>query len=600
MPKHTLNANEIIRLLQHYPDPQFPLILAGIATYGARLGYEGTLNAKIQLKNHKSALLQPNVLDESISEDLTLGRTSVVDKLPNAYYISPLGLVLKTTTGQTTGWRKIHDLSALMGRSVNDGIPKHYGTIVYETFQRAINLVAKSGRGATLIKRDLKSAFRYVPVSPFNQWLLMYRWNGKVYVELFLPFGLRTAPLIFNLFSEAIHWIMLTLGWDLCHYIDDFLLVLPPSGDVEKAKNDFSRTCEAIGFTIEHKKDKDGTLVDFLGLEIDTMAMEARLPPDKHRRALQIVNETLEKDSIPFYTLEKLLGFLSFCCAVLPLGRPFLRQIFNLLNRKTHHLAHVRISSAARRDLCWWKILLNQWHGISVIRSPSRPVLKVYTDASGKKGIGGIWNDQAFSVHINRRHRTKHINWKEMFAIYFAITLWAKDWIGCRVILMCDNSAVVDAINKRSIRGETIAILQLILLVAAIQDIELHAEWLPSEDNAIADALSRHQYERLTVLCKQLGICPTLLRNSTHLRGYRKKLHSSFGMDLHPQQENHTSQPSTAMRPSPHSNEPESHIQHQLKRSQHGLQRRLSKPKQKQQRNTYKASKVTTIWATKP
>jgi len=139
----------------------------------------------------------------------------------------------------------------------------------------------------------------------------------------------------------------------------------------------------------------------------------------------------------------------------------------------------------------------------------------------------------------------------------------------------------------------------LILLVAAIQDIELHAEWLPSEDNAIADALSRHQYERLTVLCKQLGICPTLLRNSTHLRGYRKKLHSSFGMDLHPQQENHTSRPSTAMRPSPHSNEPESHIQHQLKRCQHGLQRRLSKPKQKQRRSTYKAFEVTTsTWDT--
>src|SRR5947199_2627270 len=42
-------------------------------------------------------------------------------------------------------------------------------------------------------------------------------------------------------------------------------------------------------------------------------------------------------------------------------------------------------------DLSWWKILLKQWHGISVIRSPSRPILKVYTDASGKKGIGGIW-----------------------------------------------------------------------------------------------------------------------------------------------------------------------------------------------------------------
>ena len=75
-------------------------------------------------------------------------------------------------------------------------------------------------------------------------------------------------------------------------------------------------------------------------------------------------------------------------------------------------------------------------------------------------------------------------------------TLWADEWIGCHIILMCDNSAVVDAINKKSMRGITITILQFILLIAAIHDIELHSKWLSSEDNAIADALSRHQFDK--------------------------------------------------------------------------------------------------------
>ena len=171
----------------------------------------------------------------------------------------------------------------------------------------------------------------------------MYEWNGRIYVELFLPFGLRTAPLIFNLFSEAIHWVMQLKGYNLCHYIDDFLLILPPESPmIHTAANDFSEVCDTMGFMIEQKKNKEGTLVDFLGLEIDTMAMEARLPPDKHQRALSIVVDILQRKSISFHTLEKLLGFLSFCCAVIPLGRPFLRQIFNLLNRKTHHLTHIR------------------------------------------------------------------------------------------------------------------------------------------------------------------------------------------------------------------------------------------------------------------
>jgi Reverse transcriptase (RNA-dependent DNA polymerase) len=598
VPKHTLNAKGILQLLEHYPDQRFPQTLAGIATYGARLGYEGTQSAKIRLKNHKSVFEQSIIVEEGINEDLKLHRTRVVDSLPEAYYISPLGVVPKTTAGATTGWRRIHDLSAPTGRSVNDGIPKHYGTIAYETFQFALRHVAKAGRGCKLIKRDLKSAFRFVPVSPYDHWLLMYEWNGRIYVELFLPFGLRTAPLIFNLFSEAIHWIMQLKGYNLCHYIDDFLLILPPGSPmIHTAANDFSKVCDTMGFMIEPKKNKEGTLVDFLGLEIDTMAMEARLPPDKHQRALSIVTDVLQMRSISFHTLEKLLGFLSFCCAVIPLGRPFLRQIFNLLNRKTYNFAHIRISKAAKRDLHWWTVLLHQWNGVAVIHSLPRPVITIYTDASGTKGIGGIWGNKAFSVHLNRRHRTKHINWKEMFAIFFAVSLWADEWIGCRVILMCDNSAVVEAINKKSMRGITITILQFILLIACIRDIELHSEWLSSEDNAIADALSRHQFDRLTILCEQQGFSPILLRNSTHLRNYRKKLLSSYGMDSLLLPEERTSQPSTSTKHSQDFDE-HNHSLHQSTFSQHGSRRRSSRRRPRQPRNTFKASEVTTsTWA---
>lgn len=68
-----------------------------------------------------------------------------------------------------------------------------------------------------------------------------------------------------------------------------------------------------MGFMIETKKNKERTLIDFLDLEID---IRARLPMDKHHRALEIVSEFTQEQSIPFYKLEKLLGFLSFCCEI--------------------------------------------------------------------------------------------------------------------------------------------------------------------------------------------------------------------------------------------------------------------------------------------
>lgn len=68
-----------------------------------------------------------------------------------------------------------------------------------------MHLVARAGRGAKMMKRDLKSAFRHIPISQLDHWLLIFEWEGQFYVDMFLPFGLRTAPRIFNLFSEALH-----------------------------------------------------------------------------------------------------------------------------------------------------------------------------------------------------------------------------------------------------------------------------------------------------------------------------------------------------------------------------------------------------------
>jgi len=90
-------------------------------------------------------------------------------------------------------------------KSVNDGVPKEFDAIIYKSLDTAIHLVAQTEKGVVMLKRDLKSAFRHIPVSPLDQWLLLFEWNGKYYVDMSLPLGLRTAPRLFNLFAEALH-----------------------------------------------------------------------------------------------------------------------------------------------------------------------------------------------------------------------------------------------------------------------------------------------------------------------------------------------------------------------------------------------------------
>ena len=60
------------------------------------------------------------------------------------------------------------------------------------------------GPGTLLAKVDLKNAFRLCPVRPEDWHLLGIRWRGQYYVDKCLPFGLRSAPFLFNMVAEAL------------------------------------------------------------------------------------------------------------------------------------------------------------------------------------------------------------------------------------------------------------------------------------------------------------------------------------------------------------------------------------------------------------
>jgi hypothetical protein len=110
-----------------------------------------------------------------------------------------------------------------------------------------------------------------------------------------------------------------------------------------------------------------------------------------------------------------------------------------------------------------------------------------------------------------------------MFAILYAFLLWHESWRAGLVRLACDNMSVMDAINKRSIKGETVHPLQSILLIAAIFDIDLFAFWIPSEENIVADAASRLQVSHHSP--------------APSMSTLRRKLKSCFITPSHPQHE---------------------------------------------------------------
>ena len=63
------------------------------------------------------------------------------------------------------------------------------------------------GRDSLLAKVDVRSTYRNVPVHPEDRWMLGMLWEGGLYVDKTLPFGLRSAPKIFTALADAVEWV---------------------------------------------------------------------------------------------------------------------------------------------------------------------------------------------------------------------------------------------------------------------------------------------------------------------------------------------------------------------------------------------------------
>ncbi len=103
-------------------------------------------------------------------------------------HINSFGVIPK---GHNTGkWRLITDLSFPPCQSVKDGIDSTLTSLTYMTVDKVGAIATSLGSGALLAKVDIESAYRLVPVHPDDRLLQAVAWQGSVYMDPMLPFGL--------------------------------------------------------------------------------------------------------------------------------------------------------------------------------------------------------------------------------------------------------------------------------------------------------------------------------------------------------------------------------------------------------------------------
>jgi hypothetical protein len=152
-------------------------------------------------------------------------------------HCSPFGVITKKN--QQDKWRLILNLSSPAAHSVNDGIPCDPYLLHYISVDTTIHALLALAPGAQLAKFDVEAAYRNIPIHPANQCLLGMYWRDGYFVDLPLPFGLRSAPFIFYSVADLVEWILKHNYGLRClyHYLDDYL-TLGPAHSQECARND--------------------------------------------------------------------------------------------------------------------------------------------------------------------------------------------------------------------------------------------------------------------------------------------------------------------------------------------------------------------------
>ena len=447
-PSTPVNIVSLSAELKHHPDEQFIASLIHDLQWGCNIGYAGPRSARIT-PNLKSAYLHPEAVSAALVKEVSNGHTAgpfPTPPIPNLQ-CSPLRVVPK----KDGSWRIIMDLSSPHGSSVNDFISKDDFALHYATFDQALTLVARYGTNALMAKLDIKSAFRLCPVRLEDRELLGIHWQGQFYVDLRLPFGLRSSPYLFNRLADAFEWLLKNNHRvkDLMHYLDDYFTVGPANSPVcANNVKTIIQVASNVGIPLApNKLEGPTTRLTFLGILIDSSCMETSLPDDKLQELLTELQSWSSRNKCLKRELLSLIGKLNFACRIIPAGRIFLRRLIDLSTsaRLPHH--HVTMNREARRDITWWLQFLPTWNGRAIIPEPhwtKSPDLELFTDASGSLGYGIFYMGHWISKPWPPQLQDRSIQWKELYPIAIACLLWGQQWSGKKLLFHCDNQAVVD------------------------------------------------------------------------------------------------------------------------------------------------------------
>lgn len=240
-------------------------------------------------------------------------------------------------------------------------------------------------------------------------------------------------------------------------------------------------------------------------------------------KAAALLDSFIAKRKATVKQLMCLTRHLNFLSRALNFGRPFIRRIYNKIRPFQNKLRwHVNLGQEVREDLAMWKsFILTEPHHKAFIVYLEMPADEVawYTNVSGSQELGfGCYLNGDWMVGVWRPNFIQpgtSMCLLELFAVAVSVEKWAEHFPNKCMIIHCDNSAAIAVMNNlTACCTKCLFLVRKMVLTCMKYNMRIRVQYITSENDTIADSLSRFQWDHFFQLVPGAQQSPEVLPQS--------------------------------------------------------------------------------------
>ena len=274
---------------------------------------------------------------------------------------------------------------------------------------------------------------------------------------------------------------MKNMGYDVINYIDD-VIGFGTISTAEPSYNTLLHLLEKLGLDISTKKlVQRCTKATCLGVEVDTTKFTVAVPQEKLANIQTVCTQWVGRQTCTKKELQSLLGSLLYISKCVHSSRIFLNRMLDTL-RSHFGKEDILLDQNFHRDLNWFIKFLPYFNGVVFF---NHALFRMIIELNAcLEGLGAICQNQVYSIKIPKNFENYGIVHLEMLNILVALRVWCHQWATHRILLKCDNQAVVSVLNSGKTHDLTLGVMaRNIATILAINDIDLQVIHVLGSEN---------------------------------------------------------------------------------------------------------------------